>query len=236
MRLTIVGRNPRAAGSECVIFGHIARRDGAFVPVAAGSAREGELAAHGGWELREMRPGVELGTAPALVGWTEGADYCRTSGRLLLISHRWSGVLQINNVGRKYLVDLYSEQTRLTLLDMVDEFMIDVAGLAVAESGGLSFPVLSHDRLVRHVAETGAWFRLLDRQTSFRPGWLRRALEALRRPPDDRLKLRLLAALLPTVSGRPGELRAPAFDDTGLRDELRLLAAAVEGVALRAPA
>jgi hypothetical protein len=236
MRLTIVGRNPLAAGSECVIFGHIARRDGAFVPVSA-ETRGGELAVYGGWDMREMRSGVELGVAPALVGSAEGADYCRTGGRLLLLSHRWSGRLQINNVGRKYVVDLYSEQTRLTLLDIVDEIMIDVAGLAVAHNGGLGLPAVTADVLVRHVAESGAWFRLLDQQADFRPGLLRRMLERFRRQPDDRLKLRLVAALLPAVAAPPAAPPPPPpFDDTGLRDELRLLAAAIEGLALRAPA
>jgi hypothetical protein len=234
MHLTIAGRNPRAAGSECVIFGHIARSGGAFAPVTSDAPR-GELAAHGGWELREMRPGRTLATAPALVGSTAGADYCRTSGRLLLISHRWSGVLEISNVARKYLVDLYSDETRLTLLDVGNEIMIDVSGLAVAGAGGLDLPVITADVLVRHVAETGAWFRLLEPDAGFRPGLLRRILQAFRRRPDDRLKLRLVAALLPSVAARPAAL-PPAFDDTGLRDQLQLLAAAVEGLALRAPA
>ena len=40
MRLTIVEKNPRANGSECVIFGHIGR-DGGYVPVTpAGSPGE----------------------------------------------------------------------------------------------------------------------------------------------------------------------------------------------------
>ncbi len=237
MRLTIIGRNPRAAGSECVIFGHFARGDGAFVAVGA-DPRQGELAVHGGWELREMRPGAALGTAPAWVGWTEGADYCRTGGRLLMISHRWSGVLAINNVARRYLVDLYSEQTRLTLLDVDNEIMLDVGGLARAETGGLSLPALTDETLVRHVAETGAWFRFLDADADFRPGWLRRGLAAFRRAPDDRLKLRLVAARPPSVAERPAEPAPPPppFDDANLRDELRLLAAAIEGLALRAPA
>ena len=234
MRLTIVGRNPRAAGSECVIFGHIASRDGAFVPVNSNLV-QGELAAYGGWEVREMRPGVEQAMAPALVGWTEGADYCRTSGRLLLISHRWSGVLQINNVARKYIVDLYSEQTRLMLLDVGNEVMIDVGGLVVAGAGGLSLPAITADGLVRHVADAGAGFRFLDPDDGFRPGLLRRAVEAFRRRPDDRLKWRLVAALLPNVAARR-VAPAPPPDDAGLRDELQLLAAAVEGLALRAPA
>jgi len=233
MRLTIVGKNPRAAGSECVIFGPIGR-NGAFAPVAPGMRAGKELAAYGSWELREMRPGLGLATAPAWVGWTEHADYCRTSGRLVVLSHRWSGRLQVNNVARKYIVDLYSEQTRLILLDVVNEIMVDVAGLAAAANGRLSLPEMSVDTFFRHIVETGAWFRLLERDAQFRPGPLRRILSAFRRRPDDRLKLRLVSALLPTFAAPPAP--APPPDESTLRDELRLLAAAIEGLALRAPA
>jgi hypothetical protein len=242
MRLTIVGRNPRSDGSECVIFGHVGRSDGVFVPVAP-DVRRRELAVRGGWELREMRTGAGLTVAPALVGWTEGVDDCRTAGRLILISHRWSGRLQINNIGRKYVVDLYSPETRLTLLDAIDEVLIDVTdlatpepGVATPEPGGFRLPRLTHAALAAHVAETGAAFRFLDRDADFRPGRLRRMLEAWRRPPDDRLKLRLVAALLPRVAARPPEPLPPPSPDPGLRDELRYLAAAVEGLALRARA
>jgi hypothetical protein len=237
MRLTIVGKNPRAAGSECVIFGHIGR-DGLFAPVAPGKRAGRELAAFGGWELRDMRPGLGLATAPALVGWTEHADYCRTSGRLVLVSHRWSGQLQINDVARKYVVDLYSEQTRLILLDVVNEIAVDVAGLAAAENRSLSLPEMTVETFFRHIVETGAWFRFLERDAEFRPGALRRIIAAFRRRPDERLKLRLVSALLPTFAGRPAAPPAPTPppDDSSLRDELRLLAAAIEGLALRAPA
>jgi hypothetical protein len=231
MRLTIVGKNPRAAGSECVIFGHIGR-NGLFAP--ANRAGEG-LAVEGGWEMREMRPGLGLATAPAWVGWTEHADYCRTSGRLVLVSHRWSGRLQVNDVARKYVVDLYSDRTRLILLDVVNEIAVDVAGLATCENGILSLPEMSVDTFFRHIVETGAWFRFLERDAGFRPGLLRRVLAAFRRRPDERLKLRLVAALLPSLAAAPPP-PAPPPDEARLHDEFRLLAAAVEGLALRAPA
>ena len=233
MRLTIVGKNPRAAGSECVIFGRIDRK-GALTPVTPEMRGDQELAVFGGWEMREMQPGLGLATAPALVGWTERADNCRTSGRLVVLSHRWSGQLQVNDVARKYVVDLYSERTRLTLLDVVNEIMVDVAGLAAAANGRLSLPEMSVDTFFRHIVETGAWFRLLERDAQFRPGPLRRILSAFRRRPDDRLKLRLVSALLPTFAAPPAP--APPPDESTLRDELRLLAAAIEGLALRAPA
>jgi hypothetical protein len=231
MRLAIVGKNPRAAGSECVIFGHIGR-DGAFSPATRASE---ELAAYGGWELRDMRPGLGLATAPALVGSAEHVDYCRTSGRLVLVSHRWSGRLQVNNVNRKYIIDLYSEQTRLVLLDIVNEIAVDVAGLAAAANGSLSLPEMSVDTVFRHIVETGAWFRFLERDAKFRPGPLRRMIAAFRRRPDERLKLRLVSALLPTFAAPAPPPPATPPDESSLRDELRLLAAAVEGLALRAP-
>jgi len=233
MRLTIVGKNPRAAGSECVIFGHI-DRNGAFAPVDPRMRAGKELAAYGGWEMRQMRPGLGLATAPALVGWTERSDFCRTSGRLVVLSHRWSGLLQVNDVARKYVVDLYSEPTRLILLDVVNEIVVDVTGLAACENGRLSLPEMSVETFVRHIVETGAWFRFVEGDAQFRPGPLRRTIAAFRRPPDERLKLRLVAALLPTIAAPPPP--APPRDDSSLHDEFRLLAAAVEGLALRAPA
>ncbi len=249
MRMTIVGKNPRAGGSECIIFGHFNATSHHFTPIRPTSrdaqGKREELSWEGGWDVRPMRPGDGLGVAPALVGSHAQGDSCRTTGRLVLVSHSWSGVLQINNIGRKYTIDLYSEETRLVLLDIVNEIMVDVTRLAVAESGALKVPDMSVEDVVRHVADGRAWFRLLDRDADFDPGALRRAIEWLRGKPDDRLKVRLLAALLPRLAARPAPFVAPPppapppapLEDLGrLRDELRLLAAAVEGLALRGAA
>jgi len=249
MRMTIVGKNPRAGGSECVIFGHFNAVSHRFTPIRptpdAQVSRE-ELSWEGGWDVRSMRPGDGLGVAPALVGSKAEGDSCRTTGRLLMVSHSWSGVLQINNIGRKYTIDLYSEETRLVLLDIVNEVLVDVTRLAVAENGALKLPDMSVEDVVRHVADGQAWFRLIDRDANFDPGALRRAIEWLRGKPDDRLKVRLLAALLPRLAARPAPPPPPAplpapphapLEDTArLRYELRLLAAAVEGLALRGAA
>jgi hypothetical protein len=241
MRMTIVGKNPRAGGSECIIFGHFNVANHRFTPVSltpspTRSKRE-ELSWEGGWDVRPMRPGEGHDLAPALVGHKAEGDSCRTTGRLVLVSHSWSGVLQINNIGRKYTVDLYSEETRLVLLDIVNEIIVDVTRLAAAEKGALGLADMTIEDVVRHVTDGRAWFRLLDRDSDFHPGALRRAVEWLRGRPDDRLKVRLLAALLPRLAAPPAPtfaLAPPPLEDTArLRDELRLLAAAVEGLALR---
>jgi len=244
MRMTIVGKNPHAGGSECVIFGHFSATGDRFAPIGEelpdAHGKRAELSWQGGWDVRPMRPGDGLGVAPALVGALDQGDYCRTSGRLVLVSHRWSGVLQINNIGRKYTIDLYSEETRLVLLDVVNEIMIDITRFAAAEHGALRLPDMRIEDVVRHAVDDEAWFRLLDRDADFDPGALRRAIEWLRGKPADRLKVRLLAALLPRLATRPAPALAiaqpppPALEDAArLRDELRLLAAAVDGLALR---
>jgi hypothetical protein len=248
MRMTIVGKNPRAGGSECIIFGHFNAANHRFTPLSltsgpARSKRE-ELSWEGGWDVRPMRPGDGHGLAPALVGHKVEGDSCRTTGRLVMVSHSWSGVLQINNIGRKYTIDLYSEETRLVLLDIVNEIIVDVTRLAAAENGELRLADMTVEDVVRHVADGHAWFRLLDRDSDFDPGALRRAVEWWRGKPDDRLKARLLAALLPRLAARPAPTIAhaphppapPLEDAARLRDELRLLAAAVEGLALRSAA
>ena len=224
MRLSLVGRNPRSGGSECVIFGEVGRRDGVFAPLGRGADADG-------WEARAMRPGAGLEEAPALVGWREREQGRRTNGRLVLLAHRWSGVLQINDIGRKYTVDLYSEETRLVLLDEPHEVLIEVTALARVENGALVLPPLTPERLAAHVGEATPWMHFLELDADFAPGLLRRGLEALRRPPDERLKRRLVASLLPALIVRP-----PPPADSGLRDEVALLAAAVEGLALRARA
>ncbi len=245
MRMAIVGKNPRAGGSECIIFGHVGRRNHRFHPITLDMPREDrsrELSAYGGWDIRDMRPGARFANAPALVGGASPDEYCRSSGRLLIVSHRWSGVLQVNDIGRKYTIDLYSEPTRLVLLDAINGVMVDVTELAAAESGALQLPPMSTEAIVRHIVDSGAWFRFLDSDPDFDPGPLRRAIEVFRRQPAERLRLRLLSALAPALAARaPISLPAapsapPPQGEARLADEVRLLAAAVEGLALRAPA
>jgi hypothetical protein len=247
MRMTIVGSNPRAGGSECILFGHVGRQSDRFEPIEreprATGARISELSAYGGWEVREMRPGADLGLALALVAASAGGDYCRTTGRVLMVAHRWSGVLQINDVGRKYTIDLYSQETRLVLLDVVNEIIVDVTGLASTADGMLKLPNMNTGTIVKHILESAAWFRFLERDFDFEPGLARRTIELFRRRPADALRNRLIQALLPAVNTRAAPIAAippqpaPSLEDTNrLRDELRLLASAVEGLALRAPA
>jgi hypothetical protein len=244
MRMAIVGSNPRAGGSECIIFGHVGSRNHRFEPITLdmrGQERKGgELSAYGGWDVREMRPGASLAKTPALVGGARADDYCRTTGRLLLVSHSWSGRLQINDIGRKYTIDLYSETTRLALLDVVHEIMVDVTALAAVENGVLGLPAMTVETLIKHVLENSAWFRFLDRDADFDPGPLRRTIEVFRREPAARLRWRLLSALVPVLAARPPlaapAAPSPAQDESRLADEVRLLAAAVEGLALRAAA
>jgi hypothetical protein len=239
MRMTVVGSNPRAGGAECIIFGHVGVENHRFMPV--GPELQGkELSSRGGWEVRPMRPGADLSTARALVGAEAQTPDCRTTGRLVLVSHSWSGMLRIDNIGRKYTVDLYSEETRLVLLDLVNEIMVDVTRLAATENGVLVLPDMTPENIVAHVAADRAWFRFLERDGDYDPGPLRRAIERLRRQPDDKLKLRLVAALLPWLTAPRAAIVAPPpppiEDAARLRDELRLLAAAVEGLALRGAA
>jgi hypothetical protein len=186
-----------------------------------------------------MRPGAGLETAPALVGSAAHGGYGRTTGRLVLVAHNWSGRLQINNIGRKYTIDLYSPRTRLVLLDIVHEIIVDVTSFAAVENGVLALPPLPVETILDHIVEADAWFRLLDRDADFRPDPARRAIEVFRRQPADALKLRLMSALLPKLAARcaaPPPPPAAAEAPMRLRDELRLLAAAVDGLALRARA
>jgi len=240
MRLKIVGQHPLAHGSECVIFGYVGANDPAFRPVSA-DLREratAEISANGSWETRSMRPGLGSQTAPALVGAEAGADSCRTTGRLVVLSHSWSGKLQINNIDRKYTVDLFSEVTRLVLLDLVSEIMIDVSALASYDNGAIRLPDLTRDTVLHAIVEDRAWFRFLEPDADFEPGWMRRAL-GRRQPRTDAFKLQIVSRLLPELATRPAPLPpsppAPG-NGPGLRDEMRLLAAAVEGLALRATA
>ena len=234
MRLKIVGQHPQARGSECVIFGFFGENDSQFSPVRADMrGGPGELSVSGGWYERPMRPGLGDGTAPALVAAEPHADSCRTTGRLIVLSHSWSGRLQINNLDRKYTVDLHSDVTRLLLLDLIDEVMVDVAPLARCEAGAIRLPTLTRETLTRLIVEHRAWFRFVEPDADFAPGFWRRALGFLR-PRRQGFKLQIVSRLLPELAGRPAPLGPPP--DAGLRDELRLLAAAVEGVALRAPA
>ena len=256
MRMTIVGKSQRAGGSECIIFGHVAGDD-SFAPVTPGkddAKGDGEaLSAHGRWEVREMRPGAGAATAPAFVGWNAGDDYCRTTGRLIVVSHRWSGVLQFNDIGRKYTIDLYSRETRLVLLDVVNEIMVDVTSLAATADGVLALPKMKQETLIEHIRDHSAWFRFLERDDDFEPGLARRTIERFRRRRGEKVRLRLLSSLLPMLAARPAHAALPPApapppapppaplpprteEGTGLRDELRLLAAAVEGLARRGAA
>ena len=251
MRLGMVGRNPRAGGWECVIFGQIGLKSHAFAPIAkdslGGERRGREFVAFGPWDIREMRPGAGLAPAPAIVAVNTDEAYCHTSGRLVLVSHSWSGVLQISNIGRRYTVDLYSEATRLVFLDLVNEILVDVTGLAVTDNHALKLPALTIATLLKHIVEQSASFRFLDSDADYRPSPARRAIELLRARPGEKLRQRLLAELLPAIAARrtpapavqppPALPPPPAPEDVlRLRDELRLLTAAVEGLALRAPA
>jgi hypothetical protein len=235
MRMTIVGSNPRAGGSECVVFGRLGA-DHSFIPVSpkARSGGDEDFATQGGWEVRPMRPAPALADALALVGRAQG-DSCRITGRLVLVSHDWSGVLQINDIGRKYTVDLYSPTTRLTLLDAVHEVLVDVTALATTVNGALALPPLPPQAIVEHIVDHDAWFRFLDRDADFEPGPWRRTVEAFRPSKGAALKMRLMSALLPKLALRAAAPLAGATEvPARMRDELRLLAAAVEGLSLRA--
>ena len=232
MRLKIVGQHPQAHGSECVIFGYVSADGHAFAPVRADmrGGANAELSALGHWDVRPMRPGLGPETAPGLVGFDAGGDHCRTSGRLVVLSHSWSGKLQINNVDRKYTVDLFSDATRLVLLDLIAEVIVDVSALASFGNGAIRLPDLTRDTILHSIVENRAWFRFLEPDADFEPGWLRRTL-GLRRPRTEAFKLQILSRLLPALAARPApSLPAPG---PGLLDEVRLLAAAVEGLALR---
>jgi len=233
MRLKIVGCHPNSHGSECVIFGCVTVGGHSFTPVGAETR---ELRAFGRWDARPMRPGLGPETAPALVGTDVGGDYCRTSGRLVVLSHSWSGRLQVNNIDRKYTVDLYSQQTRLILLDLIAEIAVDVSALACLENDAIRLPSLTREAIVQVIAERRAWFRFLEPDPEFQPGLLRRALGRRRRRTEG-FKLTVVSRLLPELASRPAPPPSSAPSaDPGLRDEIRLLAAAVEGLALRAPA
>jgi hypothetical protein len=128
------------------------------------------------------------------------------------------------------------------LVDVVNEIQVDVTGLASTVGGVLKLPDVTIDAIADHILGSGAWFRFLERDPVPDPRLTRRTIERLRRPPGEALKRRLVCGLLPAVNARqapviaaPPPPPAPAQEDTKrLRDEMRLLAAAVEGLALRA--
>jgi hypothetical protein len=234
MRLKIVGSHPQAQGSECVIFGYVDVRSDVFTPIRTDLDARGEFSPMGRWAARPMRPGLGEATAPALVGVEVNGDACRTSGRLIVLSHSWSGQLQINNIARRYTVDLYSQDTRLVLLDLVNEIMLDVTALARQENGAIRMPPLTRAAMLKRIVEDRAWFRLIEPDPDFDPGRWRRAL-AWTLPRNEGFKLQIVSRLLPELAGFPAPKPAasPAASDPGLRDEVRLLAAALEGLALR---
>jgi hypothetical protein len=129
------------------------------------------------------------------------------------------------------------------LLDVVNEIIVDVTGLASTGDGVLKLPLLNAEAIFKHIFKSAAWFSFLERDSDFEPGLARRTIELLRRRPADALRTRLIHALLPAVNARAAPIAAipapppPSFEDANhLRDELRLLASAVEGLALRAAA
>ena len=99
-----------------------------------------------------------------------------------MVAHRWSGVLQINDIGRKYTIDLYSQETRLVLLDVVNEVMVDVTGLASTADGALKLPPMNTATIVKHILEFAAWFSFLEADADFEPGPARRTIEAVSSP------------------------------------------------------
>jgi hypothetical protein len=110
---------------------------------------------------------------------------------------------------------------------------VDLSALAAYKDGAVELPELTRETLLRVIVEDRAWFRFLEPDADFEPGLMRRLL-GRRRKRADAFKLQIVSRLLPELATRP----APPSPATGagLRDEVRLLAAAVEGLALRAPA
>ena len=161
MRLKIVGAHSQAQGSECVIFGHVGARSDAFSPIHATMPADKEFSTLGRWDVRSMRPGPGEATAPALVGADVHGDACRTSGRLIVLSHKWSGRLQINNISRRYTIDLYSQDTRLVLLDLAAEIMLDVTELAQMHNGAIRMPKMTRAAMLGRIVRDRAWFRFI---------------------------------------------------------------------------
>jgi len=251
MRMAIVGKNPRAGGSECIIFGYFRDRNSHFSPLLdprAASAAKNELSYSSDWEMREMRPGAGLAQVPALVAAGVGGQAVRVAPRVVLVAHGWSGTLEVDSDGRKYTVDLYSEETRLVLLDADHEILVDITSLATTENDTLKIPDLGAEAILRHILDYSAWFRFLESDAETRPPLLHGVLQLFRPRPAETLRRRLVYALLPVVTQRPAPAAAappppaplPSFAQSDeavrLRDEMRLVAAAVEGLALRAAA
>lgn len=216
MHVAVVGQGLLSRGGECVLFGQL-DRGSRLEPVIVD-----EL-----WERKPMRPAVGLEEVAA---WVAGCGVtCRTSRRLIMISHPWSGVVQIHDLGRRYILDLYNEQTRLIVLDAVYEIVVDVTRLATIRGGELHLPPLTRDVLLRHILG-GAWFRFLPRDKDYRPTMLRRGVEILRPRPGLRLQQ---ALIVPLMNRLLSVVEKPPQDLTRVRDELRCLTAAVEGLSLR---
>jgi hypothetical protein len=94
---------------------------------------------------------------------------------------------------------------------------------------------LTRETLLRAIVEDRAWFRFLEPDADFEPGLVRRLLGRLQKRADA-FKMQIVSRLLPELATRPAPPSPPPPTGAGLRDEVRLLAAAVEGLALRAPA
>jgi hypothetical protein len=243
MKLTLVGKNGNASGSECVIFGHVETDGGRFVQLQPGrlglpaGAGGRDLAPGGSWQLRDMSPGADLAPVPALVTWsTTPATYCLTSGRLVVLSHGWSGIVRILDRRREYRFDLYSPSSRLLLLDVASEIVVDVTSLASTERNVLRLPPLPAARIVEHIVESRCWFRFLDPDSAAPPGWLGRLWDAGQGRAREQARLNLISSLLPALVPRAEGLawsrKVPAdpSENRALRDELRLVCSAVDGV------
>lgn len=145
MHVAVVGQGLLSRGGECVLFGQL-DRGSRLEPVIVD-----EL-----WERKPMRPAVGLEEVAA---WVAGCGVtCRTSRRLIMISHPWSGVVQIHDLGRRYILDLYNEQTRLIVLDAVYEIVVDVTRLATIRGRAASATLNAGCPLAAYSRERGFVF------------------------------------------------------------------------------
>jgi hypothetical protein len=99
-------------------------------------------------------------------------------------------------------------------------------------NGAIRMPKMTRAAMLGRIVRDRAWFRFIEPDADYEPGRWRRAL-GWTLPRAEGFKLQIVSRLLPELAGRPAA--APAADPA-LRDEVRLLAAALEGLALRATA
>ena len=182
-----------------------------------------------------MRPAPALAAPGA--GRPAQRDFCRTTGRLVLVSHNWSGVLQINNIGRKYTVDLYSDHAAgAARRRQRDHGRRHRARRHRRRRAGLPEMPASHRRPYRRPRRLVPLPRSRRR---FRSGPRRRPGGGCvpRREAGEKLELRVVSALAPrSCRGRARRSAARRRGGGGRASARRnaLLAAAVEGLALRA--